>query len=143
MVTLESERAQRETCSLSPVCVFALRCSALVFVFLPMLLPTSLLLPLLLSLLNLARTCIEFLCYLFLLRIFVFFVLDVCVRVFVCLSCRVRLSSQARKLVCRARLCSRRCARVSAAVSAAVSARVSNGIFVRTTFHNFQLEVSK
>lgn len=138
MVTLESERTQRERHARSRLlCVFALRCSALVFVFLPMLLPTSL--PLLLSLLNLARTCIEFLCYLFLLRIFVFFVLDVCVRVFVCLSCRVRLSSQARKLVCRARLCTRRCARVSAAVSA----RVSNGIFVRTTFHNFQLEVSK
>lgn len=32
---------------------------------------------------------------------------------------------------------------VAARVSAAVSARVSNGIFVRTTFHNFQLEVSK
>lgn len=140
MVTLESERTQRERLARSRLlCVFALRCSALVFVFLPMLLPTSLLLPLLLSLLNLARTCIEFLCYLFLLRIFVFFVLDVCVRVFVCLSCRVRLSSQARKLVCRARLCSLLCARVSAAFSA----RVSNGIFVRTTFHNFQLEVSK
>lgn len=140
MVTLDSERAQRERLARSRLlCVFALRCSALVFVFLPMLLPTSLLLPLLLSLLNLARTCIEFLCYLFLLRIFVFFVLDVCVRVFVSLSCRVRLSSQARKLVCRARLCSRLCARVSAAFSA----RVSNGIFVRTTFHNFQLEVSK
>lgn len=34
-------------------------------------------------------------------------------------------------------------AAVTARVSAAVSARVSNGIFVRTTFHNFQLEVSK
>lgn len=32
---------------------------------------------------------------------------------------------------------------VSAAVTARVSARVSNGIFVRTTFRNFQLEVSK
>lgn len=98
-----------------------------------MLLPTSL--PLLLSLLNLARTCIEFLCYLFLLRIFVFFVLDLCV--FVCLCvCRVVFGFRHKPENSFAE-------RVSARVSAAVSARVSNGIFVRTTFHNFQLEVSK
>lgn len=99
MVTLES--AQWESLlalSLTPSAPSLCVCIALLcvgFVFLPMLQPTSLLL--LLSLLNLARTCIEFLCYLFLLRIFVFFVLDVSVCVFV-VSCSAFVTSPKTRL---------------------------------------------